>query len=100
MEVIGKIKVVQSVIDKGTFKSQNVVITTDEQYPQEISVQFVQDKCNLLNSYNIGQEVKVSINLRGRMWLNPQGEEIYFNTIQGWKIEKTASPVENEDLPY
>ena len=100
MEVIGKIKVVQSLVEKGSFKSQNVVITTSEQYPQDISVQFVQDKCNLLNSYNIGQEVKVSINLRGRMWLNPQGEEIYFNTIQGWKIEKTASPVENEDLPY
>ena len=100
MEVIGKIKVVQSLVEKGSFKSQNVVITTSEQYPQDISVQFVQDKCNLLNSYNIGQEVKVSINLRGRMWLNPQGEEIYFNTIQGWKIENTASLVENEDLPY
>jgi len=100
MEVIGKIKVVQSLVEKGSFKSQNVVITTSEQYPQDISVQFVQDKCNLLNSYNIGQEVKVSINLRGRMWINPKGEEIYFNTIQGWKIENTASLVENEDLPY
>ena len=100
MEVIGKIKVVQSVIEKGTFKSQNVVITTSEQYPQDISVQFVQDKCALLDNYKAGDEVKVSINLRGRMWINPQDEEIYFNTIQGWKIEKTASPVENEDLPY
>ena len=100
MEVIGKIKVVQSVVDKGTFKIKNVVITTDEQYPQDISVQFVQDKCALLNNYKAGDEVKVSINLRGRMWLNPQGEEIYFNTIQGWKIENTAPAVENEDLPY
>jgi translation elongation factor EF-Tu-like GTPase len=87
MEVIGKIKVVQSVVEKGSFKSQNVVITTSEQYPQDISIHFVQDKCSLLDNKRAGDEVKVSINLRGREWINPQGEAVYFNTIQGWKIE-------------
>jgi translation initiation factor IF-3 len=87
MEVIGKIKVVQNVVEKGTFKSKNIVVKTDEQYPQHILVQFVQDKCDLLNNYKEGQDVKVSINLRGREWTNPQGEVVYFNTIQGWRIE-------------
>jgi translation initiation factor IF-3 len=91
MEVIGKIKVVQNVVEKGTFKSQNVVVTTDEQYPQHILVQFVQDKCDLLNSYKEGQDVKVSINLRGREWVNPKGEVVYFNTIQGWRIEREGT---------
>jgi translation initiation factor IF-3 len=89
MEVIGRIKLVQETIEKGTFKSRNVVVTTDEQFAQHISVQFVQDKCDLLNSYKLGEEVKVSINLRGREWTNPQGEAVYFNTIQGWRIERT-----------
>ena len=50
-------------------------------------VEFVQDKCDLLNSYQVGQDVKVSINLRGREWINPEGEAKYFNSIQGWRIE-------------
>jgi len=87
MEVIGKIKVVQSIIEKGTFKSQNIVVTTSEQYPQDISIQFVQDKCSLLDNVKKDQDVKIGINLRGREWTNPQGESVYFNTIQGWKIE-------------
>lgn len=91
MEVIGKIKVIQQVVEKSSFKSRNIVISTDEQYPQDISIQFVQDKCDLLNNYNAGQEVKVGINIRGRMWVNPQGESVYFNTIQGWRIEKVVN---------
>lgn len=87
MEVVGIIKQVQEVIEKGTFKSRNVVVTTEEQYPQHISVQFVQDKVGLLDTFTEGQKVKVAINLRGREWVNPQGESVYFNTIQGWKIE-------------
>jgi len=59
-------------------------------------VQFVQDKCDFLNSYQVGEAVKIDINLRGREWTNPQGETVYFNTIQGWRIAKvqaeTAAP--------
>ena len=87
MEVIGKIKVVQSIIEKGTFKSQNIVVTTSEQYPQYISIQFVQDKCSLLDNVKKDQEVKIGINLRGREWIDAHGKTVYFNTIQGWKIE-------------
>lgn len=89
MEVIGKVKVVnpeQQV--SASFKKRELVVTTDEQYPQHILIEFSQDKCDLLNSYKVGEGVKVSINLRGREWVNPQGESRYFNSIQGWRIEK------------
>jgi hypothetical protein len=89
MEVTGKIKLVgetQTFGSKG-FRKRELVVTTEEQYPQSILVEFVQDKCDLLNSYQVGQDVKVSINLRGREWVNPQGETKYFNSIQGWRIE-------------
>jgi len=89
MDVSGKIKEIKSEVVKGTFKSKNIIVTTDEQYPQHISIQFVQDKCDLLNSFNVGENVKVDINLRGREWTNPQGETVYFNTIQGWRINKS-----------
>ena len=89
MEVIGKIKLISDTQTFGTggFKKRELVVTTDEQYPQMIMVEFVQDKCDLLNSYSVGQDVKVSINLRGREWINPEGVAKYFNSIQGWRIE-------------
>ncbi len=70
------------------FRKREMVVTTDEQYPQHIMIEFTQDKCDLLNSYKVGEPVKVSINLRGREWVNPQGETKYFNSIQGWRIER------------
>lgn len=89
MEIEGKVKLIGETQTFGTngFRKRELVVTTDEQYPQHIMVEFVQDKCDLLNSYKVGQDVKVSINLRGREWTNPQGQVKYFNSIQGWRIE-------------
>ncbi|TXD83686.1 DUF3127 domain-containing protein [Subsaximicrobium wynnwilliamsii] len=89
MEVQGKIKMIGETQTFGSngFRKRELVVTTEEQYPQHIMVEFVQDKTDLLNNYQVGQEVKVNINLRGREWVNPQGETKYFNSIQGWRIE-------------
>ena len=89
MEILGRVKVInpeQQV--SATFKKRELVVTTDEQYPQHIMIEFTQDKTALLDAYAPGEQVKVSINLRGREWVNPQGETKYFNSIQGWRIEK------------
>jgi len=92
MELHGKIKVINKTQTvSGSFKKRELVVTTDEQYPQHISIEFQQDKTDLLNSYAVGESVKVSINLRGRCWVNPQGEEKHFNTIVGWRIEKQSA---------
>ncbi len=103
MEVVGKVRMVDSIKQVGGngFKKRDIVVTTEEQYPQHISIQFVQDKVNLLDSFKEGDHVKVSINLRGREWVNPQGETVYFNTIQGWRIEKMVNEaVENtQNIP-
>ena len=89
MEVAGKIKVINAEQQvSATFRKRELVVTTDEQYPQHIMVEFTQDKCDLLNNYKAGEAVKVSINLRGREWINQQGEAKYFNSIQGWRIER------------
>jgi len=90
MEVAGKIKVLGETQTFGNngFRKREVVVTTDEQYPQMLMVEFIQDKCDLLNSFKIGDDVKININLRGREWINPEGVAKYFNSIQGWRIEK------------
>ena len=97
MEVIGKIKVINPVQEvSASFKKREVVVTTEEQYPQHILVEFTQAKVDDLNSYQVGEQVKVSINLRGREWVNPQGETKYFNSIQGWRIERMAASTPQE----
>lgn len=92
MELQGTVKMIDTTKNVGTsdFKKRDIVITSQEQYPQHILVQFVQDKCDLLNNFKVGDDVEIGINLRGREWVNPQGETVYFNTIQGWKICKIA----------
>ncbi|MBT0606880.1 DUF3127 domain-containing protein [Aequorivita echinoideorum] len=89
MELQGKIKMIDETKTYGNngFRKRELVITTEEQYPQDILIEFVQDKTDLLNKFNVGQDVKVSINIRGREWINPQGEKKYFNSIQGWRVE-------------
>ena len=101
MEIQGKIKLIGETQTFGAngFRKREVVITTEEQYPQSIMIEFVQDKTDLLNSYQAGQQVKISINLRGREWINPQGETKYFNSIQGWRIESSQQEAASGDIP-
>lgn len=101
MEVQGSIKMIGDTQTFGTngFRKREIVVTTEEQYPQHIMVEFVQDKTDLLDSYKVGQQVKISINLRGREWVNPQGETKYFNSIQGWRIEALQAESPSGNLP-
>ena len=88
MELTGTIKMIGQTQQVGaTFTKRELVITTEEQYAQHILIEFTQDKCSVLDKYQVGQAVKVGINLRGREWTNPQGETKYFNSIQGWRID-------------
>lgn len=98
MEISGKVKFIGKDNQvSASFVKRELVVTTAEQYPQNILINFVQDKCDLLDVLKVGQEVTVSINLRGREWVNPQGETKYFNDIQGWKVkgekENSQAPV-------
>jgi hypothetical protein len=103
MEVTGKIKMIGETknVGSGNFLKRELVVTTEEQYPQHIMVEFVQDKCDLLNNYQLGEAVKVAINLRGREWVDPQGVTKYFNSIQGWRVERlqAAAAVQTPAMP-
>ena len=89
MEIQGRIKQIFALESVGAngFQKRDLVITTEEQYPNDIIIQFTQSKCALLDTLQVGQRVKVHFNLQGREWTSPQGEVKYFNTVVGWKIE-------------
>ena len=88
-EITGTIRLINPTQEvSASFKKRELVVTTDEQYPQHILIEFNQDKCSVLDGYSIGDSVKVGINLRGREWVSPTGETKYFNQIQGWNISR------------
>lgn len=89
-ETTGTLKVkmdTQVVSEK--FSKREFVLTTEatSNYPQQVSFQLTQDKCSMLDAYNIGDEIKVSFNLRGREWNGPNGVR-YFNTLEAWRLER------------
>jgi hypothetical protein len=63
------------------------VVEPNNEYTQKIELEFIQDKCNLLDNYQVGQEVLVDFNLKGREWDGGQKGFCYFNTLQAWKIK-------------
>ena len=72
------------------FQKREMVILTQEQYPQPISIEFLSDKISLLDHISEGDQVKIGINIRGREWTNPEGQVKYFNSITGWRLEKLS----------
>lgn len=89
MEIKGTIKTIGEVQTFGTgFQKREFILVTHEQYPQPLSIEVIQDKIDILNPFQEGEDATVGINLKGREWVSPQGEMKYFNTIVAWKITK------------
>ncbi len=85
-----------------TFRKREFVITDESsQYPQEIVFQLVQDKVDLLDPYQEGDNIKVNFNLRGRRWENPKTKEVkFFNSLDAWRIEKEDTAAQSgSELP-
>lgn len=61
------------------------------QYNDKIKLELTQDNCDLIEKFNIGNEVKVFINIKGKEYTNAKKEVSYFNSIQAWKIESIGS---------
>lgn len=104
-DLTGKVKLV---FDAKTFGSgftvrEFVVTTPDDRYPQDVVLQFTNDKVSLLDNIQEGQEVTVSFDLRGREY---NGR--YFVNLNAWKIQVNgdaapaadeAPPVSDADVP-
>ena len=82
-ELTGKIKLIldPKTFDSGFTKREVVVTVDDGKYPQDICLEFVQDRVSLLDEVDVGDDVTVSFDIRGREF---NGR--YFNNLQGWKV--------------
>ena len=100
MELQGTVKKIRETQTFASgFQKRELVLETDEQYKQYLSVDFLQDKIDLLNNVSVGDSVKIGINLNGRLWTNPQGEEKCFNSIVAWRLEKVSGENTNTEAP-
>ena len=90
MNIKGKlIEIFDTIQITETFKKREFIIQDNKnpEYPEYIKVEVIQDKVSLLDNINIGDEINVLINIKGRKWEDKEGNIKYFNSIQGWKIE-------------
>jgi hypothetical protein len=93
MALKGKIVFIGDTATVGTsgFQKREFAIETEEQYPQSIGLECVQDKTTILDPFKVGDVVEVHSNLRGRAWTNTEGVTKYFNSLQAWKIVKVGA---------
>ncbi len=72
------------------FTKREFVLTTEEQYPQDIKFELIKDKTSAIDKFNVNDTIKVSFNLRG----NEYNGKYYVN-LQAWRVEaETAgSPI-------
>jgi single-strand DNA-binding protein len=83
-EVTGKIKIIGELQTFASgFTKIQVVVTSDEQYPSDIPIEFLKDKADYLNDYHVGDSVKISVNIKGSEY---QGK--YYVGLIGWKVER------------
>jgi hypothetical protein len=91
MEVLAVIKRIEETKSVGSngFEVRELVVTTEEQHSQTLSIQFTQGKVVLLDNFQVGQRVKIQINLKGNE-VTKDNKTIVYNKIEGWKIELAA----------
>jgi hypothetical protein len=84
LQLTGTIKVIfQAETYPSGFTKREFVVTTKEQYPQDVKIELVKDKTAILDSFSEGQEVTVHFNLKGNEF---NGK--YYVSLQGWKVEE------------
>ena len=96
LKLTGKVKLVLDLQswDSG-FTKREFVISTNEQYPQDVKLECIKDKTSLLDGLSDGDDVEVSFNVRG----NEYNGKYYVN-LQAWKLNKMdAGPADSENTP-
>ena len=100
MDIQGKlIKKYETTKINDSFRKREFVVQYVEnpQYPELLKFDLIQDRCDLLEEFNIGDTLKVEFNLKGRKWTDPSGNDKYFNTLQAWRLSPVSSEIEPLD---
>ena len=78
---------------RGEWKSQEFVITTEEQYPKMVCFQVFGEDRIISFALQLGEAVKVSFDISAHEY---QGR--FFNSINAWKVEKIMPIAQNPPL--
>lgn len=100
MQILGKIfRIFETQQVSQSFKKREFVVEYAEnpQYPQYIKFEAVQDKCNDLDLCKVGDTVEISFNIKGRKWVNQQNQEVFFNSLDAWRITKLEENKMNDN---
>ena len=96
-EITGTIKKIgkQQDFPSGFYK-QEFVLTSDERFPQDIKMDCLKEKVEMLQNLSEGDAVKVSFDLRGREW-----NDRFYVDLTAWKIDATSQTTEGatETIP-
>ena len=97
MEIKGKVETILEIQEFASgFKKQTLVIETDGKFPQKVAVDFAKEKIDLLAVLTAGQQVTVSVNLRGNEY---NGK--YYVSLAGWKVDAGSVPMDdNSEIPF
>lgn len=69
------------------FTKRVLWLKTDEQYPQTLEIQFVNQNVDLLDNFSSGDMAEVTFGVNGK--LNSKGgEDRVFNSLTGYRIIK------------
>ena len=95
------------------FRKREFVLETADNpnYPQFVLFQLTGDRCESLDGFNVGDDVRVEFSLRGREWTSPNGDIKYFNSLDVWSVERENAaagsppadeqpPVFDDDVPF
>jgi len=100
LELVGKLieKFDEAQVSASFRKREFVIETSENNFTEQIKMELVQDRCDLLDPYHVGDEVKISFGVKGRKW-----NDKYFVNLQAWKIDRkdgavTAKP-QQSDIP-
>jgi hypothetical protein len=100
MKVTGKVHFIgQTKVISDKYQNRELVLMTDDKYPQTIPFQLSQDKVALADNLQLGDLLEVSINIRGREWKSPQGEIRYFATLEIWAMQYVNNTANNAPRP-
>jgi len=94
-----------------------VELADNPQYPQFVQFQMTGNRCENLDGFSVGDEIKIEFSLRGREWKSPSGDVKYFNSLDVWTLDKVGGgsspnpfggppsddippPTDDDDIPF
>lgn len=91
MNIKGKIlEIFQTNQIKETFRKRDFIVEYAENpnYPQILKFEMINDNCSMLDNYRKGDVIDIDFDLRGREWTNPQGNKVYFVSLNAYRLKK------------